>query len=178
MKGAQVGGTEALLNWIGFVIHLAPGPFLLVQSTLAAAEKVSKQRLATAIEESPCLRERISPARERDSGNTTFVKEFPGGVIMIVGANSEDSLRSMPIRYLGLDEVDMYPGYTISKAEERTETFARRKIFLISTPKTKGNSLITSEYEMSDQRRYYVPCPDNLRDGVRILEHNSNLNKS
>ncbi len=159
MKAAQIAGTETLLNWIGFVIHLAPGPFLIVQSTLDTAEKFSKQRLASAIEASPSLRERVSPARERDSGNTTYVKEVPGGMIMIVGGNSEDSLRSMPIRYLGLDEVDMYPGYTVSKAEERTETFVRRKIFLLSTPKKKESSIITNEYELSDQRRYYVPCP-------------------
>ena len=31
MKGAQLGGTEAGLNWLGYVIHHAPGPLLLVQ---------------------------------------------------------------------------------------------------------------------------------------------------
>lgn len=159
MKAAQVGGTEVLLNWLGFVIDLAPGPFMLVQSTLDTAEKFSKQRLAGAIEESPRLRVKVSPARERDSGNTTLVKEFPGGILNVVGGNSEDSLRSVPMRYLGLDEVDMYPGYTVTKAEERTETFVRRKIFLLSCPKKKENSIIADEYKQSDQRKFFVPCP-------------------
>jgi len=32
MKGAQVGGTECGNNWIGYVVHQAPGPML--QSSL------------------------------------------------------------------------------------------------------------------------------------------------
>lgn len=34
MKGAQVGGSEAGLNWIGYVIHNAPGLMMMVQLTL------------------------------------------------------------------------------------------------------------------------------------------------
>ena len=30
MKGAQVGGTEAGNNWIGYIIHMAPGPMMAV----------------------------------------------------------------------------------------------------------------------------------------------------
>jgi phage terminase large subunit GpA-like protein len=44
-------------------------------------------------------------------------------------------------------------------AERRSATFQRRKILLVSTPKTKGLSRIQREYEASDQRRYFVPCP-------------------
>lgn len=31
MKGAQIGATEAGNNWIGYIIHHAPGPMLAVQ---------------------------------------------------------------------------------------------------------------------------------------------------
>jgi phage terminase large subunit GpA-like protein len=71
----------------------------------------------------------------------------------------------MPVRYLFLDEVDGYPldvegeGDAISLAEARTRTFARRKIFIVSTPTISGASAIEREYEASDQRRYFVPCP-------------------
>jgi phage terminase large subunit GpA-like protein len=41
----------------------------------------------------------------------------------------------------------------------RTRTFARRKVFLCSTPKITGMSRIEAEYEESDQRKYFVPCP-------------------
>jgi phage terminase large subunit GpA-like protein len=33
MKGSQVGATESGINWMGYIIHLAPGPMLVVQPT-------------------------------------------------------------------------------------------------------------------------------------------------
>ena len=38
MKAAQVGATEAGNNWIGFVIHQAPGPMLAVQPTVETGQ--------------------------------------------------------------------------------------------------------------------------------------------
>jgi len=52
------------------------------------------------------LRSRVKERRSRDSGNTVLSKEFPGGVLILTGANSAVGLRSMPARYLFLDEVD------------------------------------------------------------------------
>jgi phage terminase large subunit GpA-like protein len=165
MKGAQVGGTECGSCWIGYVIHHAPGPMMAVWPTVEMAKRNSKQRIDPLIEESPVLAERIAPARARDSGNTILAKEFRGGVLVMTGANSAVGLRSMPVRYLFLDEVDGYPidvegeGDAISLAEARTRTFSRRKIFIVSTPTIAGASSIEREYEASDQRRYFVPCP-------------------
>ena len=164
-KGTQLGATEAINNWIGYVIHLSPASFLMVQPTQDLAKKVSKQRIATAIRETPVLSERVALPRERDSGNTLLVKEFPGGVLMLSGANSAAGLRSMPIKYLALDEVDSYPidldgeGDPVKIAEKRTETFTRRKIFIASSPTIKEFSRVEREYSKSDQRRFNVPCP-------------------
>jgi phage terminase large subunit GpA-like protein len=47
----------------------------------------------------------------------------------------------------------------VSLAEKRTTTFARRKVFLVSTPTIRGFSRIEREFLASDQRRYFVPCP-------------------
>ncbi|MCT0216088.1 phage terminase large subunit family protein, partial [Synechococcus sp. CS-1330] len=165
MKAAQLGATEMGSSWIGYVIHHAPGPMMAVWPTVEMAKRNSKQRIDPLIEESPVLSELIAPARSRDSGNTILAKEFRGGVLVMTGANSAVGLRSMPVRYLFLDEVDGYPldvegeGDAISLAEARTRTFARRKIFIVSTPTISGASAIEREYEASDQRRYFVPCP-------------------
>jgi len=165
MKGAQVGGTELGLNWVGYAIHHAPGPMMIVWPTTEMAQRNSKHRIDPLIEESPVLKDIIAPPRSRDSGNTVLMKEFRGGVLVMTGANSAVGLRSMPVRYLFLDEVDAYPldvdgeGDAIHLAEARTRTFARRKILLVSTPTIAGASIIEREYEASDQRRYFVPCP-------------------
>jgi phage terminase large subunit GpA-like protein len=105
-------------------------------------------------------------ARSRDAGNTVLSKEFAGGILVMTGANSAVGLRSIPARYLFLDEIDAYPasadeeGDPITLAEARSLTFAhRRKVFLVSTPTTRGLSRIEREYEASDRRRFFVPCP-------------------
>lgn len=165
MKAAQLGATEMGSNWIGYVIHHAPGPMMAVWPTVEMAKRNSKQRIDPLIEESAILKELIAPPRSRDSGNTILAKEFRGGVLVMTGANSAVGLRSMPVRYLFLDEVDGYPidvdgeGSAVALAEARTRTFARRKIFIVSTPTIAGVSTIEREYEASDQSRYFVPCP-------------------
>ena len=166
MKGAQLGGTECGNNWLGYVIHHAPGPMLFVQPTVEMAKRTSKQRITPMIDACPALTERVQPARSRDSGNTLLAKEFPGGILVMTGANSAVGLRSMPVRYLFLDEVDGYEsdvdgeGDPVELAMKRTSTYARnRKVFLVSTPTVRGLSRIEAAWERSDQRYFQVPCP-------------------
>lgn len=165
IKPAQIGGSEALLNLIGFLIAHSPGPAMLVQPTVDLAKRFSKQRLASLIDTTPSLRKLVSDPRERDSGNTILTKEFPGGVLVLTGANSAAGLRSMPARFILLDECDAYvpdvegEGDPVDLAIRRSETFANRKVALISTPTVKGLSRIEAAYGESDQRRFYLPCP-------------------
>ncbi|UAY56256.1 phage terminase large subunit family protein [Arachidicoccus terrestris] len=165
MKGAQVGATEIGLNFIGYVIDVAPGPALAVMPTDETVKRNSKMRIAPMIEASPRLREKIRPARAKDSGNTINQKEFPGGMLILTGANSGAGLRSMPVRYLMLDETDGYPmdvdgeGSPTGLAEQRTATFPNKKILEISTPTIQGQSIIEADFETTDKRYYHVPCP-------------------
>jgi len=165
MAGAQLGKTEAINNVVGYMIAHAPGPALFVQPTIEMAKRLSKQRLESLINETPCLAEKIAPARSRDSGNTMFSKEYPGGILLLTGANSATGLRSAPCRWILLDEVDAFPsdvdgeGDPCALAERRASTFSRRKIILTSTPTIRDMSRIETEYLASDQRRFFVPCP-------------------
>lgn len=166
MKGAQIGGTECGNNWVGYIIHQAPGSMMAVSPTVEMAKRNSRQRIDPLIEDCPILKNLVKPARSRDSGNTVLSKEFPGGLLVMTGANSAVGLRSMPARYLFMDEIDGYPrdiegeGDPILLAERRTSTFQRqKKILLVSTPTIKGLSNIEREFENSDKRFYLVPCP-------------------
>lgn len=165
MKGAQLGFTEAGNNWIGYVIHNAPGIMLNVMPSLDDVKRNSAVRIDPLIEHSPVLKARILGARSRDSGNSMFRKKFPGGELIMTGGTSPKGLRSTPVRYLFCDEVDGYErdaggeGDPIALAEQRTVTFkGRRKIYLVSTPTIKGVSRIEKAFAGSDQRRYFVPC--------------------
>ncbi len=170
MKGSQIGATEAINNIVGYAIDHSPGPILFVEPSRDLAIAESKQRIAPMIEASPRLRGKVSEARSRDSGNTLLLKEFTGGYLALVGANSPLGLRRLSARYVLLDEVDGYPGDVggatrgegdpVALAEKRAATFARRKIFLASTPTIRKLSRIEAEFLASDQRRYFIPCPE------------------
>ena len=165
MAGTQVGKTETGNNWLGWIMHQVPGPVMVVVPTQALAKRWSRQRLQPMIDATPVLAGLVKPARKRDSGNTTLLKQFPGGLLVIAGANSAVDLRSMPVRFLFADEVDGYPddvdgeGSPLTLAERRTSTFPRRKLFIVSTPTIKDASVIEHEFLGGDQRHYHVPCP-------------------
>lgn len=165
MKGAQVGASEGGFNVMGFIVDIDPGPMMYVMPTIETVKKNSKVRIDPMIEATPVLRKKIKTARTREAGNTIFQKDFPNGVMCLVGANSAAGFRSLPIRVLILDEVDEYPqdvegqGSPVKLAKARQRTFPRKKMFMLSTPAVQETSIILPEYEATTQRKYFVPCP-------------------
>lgn len=165
MSCTQVGKTEVGLNWTGYIMEHAPGPLLTVLPTLDVRKRWVLQRLKPMIDETPVLSAIFDTRRTRDGANSEDMKDFPGGVDILSGANSPSSLASMPVRYVLCDEVDRFPwevgheGDPLGLIDERTKTFPRRKVLLVSTPTIKGASRIDEEFEASDMRYYHVPCP-------------------
>lgn len=166
MKGAQLGFTELLVNVVGFVIHHEPSAMLFVEPTVPLARRLANQRIDPAIEETPELAELVAEKRSRDGGNTTLEKQFPGGFLILTGANSAVGLRSSPARYVLLDECDAYPhdadgeGEPTKLAERAARTYPNRKVARVSTPKTKHSSRIEDAYDRSSKGRFFVPCPE------------------
>ena len=173
LSGAQILKTEVLLNFIGFIADVDPGPVLVVEPRTEDAKALSKDRVAPMFRATPALRGKIAPVKSRDSSNTTLHKVLANGAgqITLTGAISPSGLAMRPIRYALLDEVDRYPasagteGDPVSLAIQRTAEFAHnKKIVMASTPTIKGVSRIELAWRESDQRDYFVPCPQ-----VRVL---------
>jgi phage terminase large subunit GpA-like protein len=165
MKGSQIGATESAINTIFFYIDHVPCPILLIEPTVDVAKKVSKTRIAPSIRDCSVIRAKVIENKSRDSGNTILEKDFPGGQLIIGGANSAASMRSMPIRIIIFDEEDGYPddvdgeGDPVELGERRATNFSRSKKFHISTPTLLETSRIYQRFKESDRRYYYVPCP-------------------
>jgi phage terminase large subunit GpA-like protein len=129
------------------------------------AEQYSKNKLAPMIETTPVLQGSFNDPKTRDSNNTILHKKYVGGFVVIAGANSPIMLRSHSIKRLLMDEISSFPkecgaeGDPVLLAEERTNTFIDRLIVKCSTPTIKGECRIEAEYERSDKRKYYIPCP-------------------
>lgn len=165
MKSSQVGGTECGINWVGYFMMQAKSSMLVIQPTLAMAAKWATQRLDASIDESPEWAAELSPRKSRNRDNQTLQKEGPGFILFVTGANSASSLASMPIKYVFADEVDRYPddvddeGDPLGLARRRQKSFPRRKTLIVSTPTIKEASRVEKEYDSTDQRGYFVPCP-------------------
>jgi len=166
VKSSGVGGTEAMFNWIGYLMHhLGNKDLLVVLPTLELRDRSFNPRLAKMLDESPALAGLVTSAK-RDRANRADVMEYGArSRILKAGANSPDSLRSDHLPYVICDEVDAFPwdvggeGDPMTLIENRQRTFSRAKTYLVSTPTKEGQSRISQQYERSDKRRFYVPCP-------------------
>lgn len=165
MFSTQRGKTEVALNWLGYIIAHAQAPTLCVVPTLEVRKRWVRQRLDPMLSETPALAEIRSAQARRDGGNAEDMKDFPGGFLVVGGANSPASLASMPICNVIYDEVDLYPedvggkGDVFGLVSERQQNFTQRKTLIVSSPSIRGASLIEDAYLSGDRRQYHVPCP-------------------
>ena len=107
MKSARVGYTKILNHIIGYHIHQDPCPIMVVQPTIEDATGYSKEEIAPMIRDSKCLEGLISDPKAKDGSNTLLQKNFPGGTLSLVGANSPRgfrrvSRRVVPVSYTHL----------------------------------------------------------------------------
>lgn len=164
---AQMGKTEILLNFLAYIVHMDPGPTLIVQPTSRPmAEDFSRERIAPMVRDTPVLKPLVADPKSRSSGNTVLHKRFPGGFCAVGGSNSPSSLAGRPIRYCLMDEIDRYPassgteGSPIKLAEKRTKRFRNKKILKVSSPTEKDVGI---DYELSQCDTVYewhLKCPE------------------
>jgi phage terminase large subunit GpA-like protein len=174
IKAARMGFTEMCNNAIGYFIEQDPGPIMVMQPTVEMGQAWSRNQFSMMLRDTPCLKAKVSDIKSRSGDNTILYKQFPGGHITIVGANSPSSMASRTERFIIFDEVDRYPisagteGDPISLTKKRAVTFFNRKFIIGSTPGIEGMCRITDEYEKSDQRQRWLPCPQ--CGGLHLLE--------
>ena len=167
VKSAQIGGSEAGVNFIGYVIGQAPGPMIAVLPSHDEAVKYVRTKLQPAIDETPSLRARVFELTNKaERGSTAAYKRFRGGFLQTTFAGSSKGLQMLSARYTLGDEVSEWPaeagerGDPVAQLKIRTKIYERdRKRFWVSTPSVAGTCRISAMYEASDKRRRYVPCP-------------------
>jgi len=176
-KSPQTGGSEAVHNFIGYIIDRAPGPVLYVYPDELTGRENSKDRILPMIESSPQLRGYMT-GQQDDSGMLRVnLMHMP---IYIAWARSASRLANKPIRYIVFDETDKYPETSgpkeadpISLGEARKTTYSHNhKIFKISSPTTEANFIwqaMTIEAEVIFD--YWVKCPSCGRYQRMIFEN-------
>ena len=163
MWGSQLAKTEIILNVVGYFIDCDPCPIAVSQPNTKALRDFSRVRLTPMLEDSEPLKGKVADPKSRDATNTVSSKEFEGGQLYILTAESPADLSSRPVRIAISDEVDRYEntkeGDPLSLLERRTTNFWNRKLGYFSSPRDKETSRIELLYKKSDRRKWWVPCP-------------------
>jgi phage terminase large subunit GpA-like protein len=166
MTSARVGKTQCLNNLVGYHIHQDPAPIMLVLPSIERAEEWADDEFDPMVRDTPPLRAILGERKSRAAKQRRLHRIFPGGRLYMVGANAPSGLAAKTIRVVIQDEVDRFPvsagaeGDPVGLAERRANTIWNRKLVLSSTPTIAGTSRIEQAYLASDQRRFWVPCPD------------------
>lgn len=159
-KCTQIGGSEALLNMLGYIIQQDPSPAMVVYPSDKLGESISENRIKPMLKSSPALKRLY-----KEFQSQKLEMQFEAMYLTISGANSPSSLASKAIKYLFLDEVDKYPAASrkeadpISLARERVKTFRNRKIYMTSTPTIQTGQIWKALQGSDIEKHYFVPCP-------------------
>ncbi|GAB6045095.1 phage terminase large subunit family protein [Caminibacter profundus] len=165
IKGVQLGFTELSNNVLFYYADLHPCPMLMVLHTEDIARTHAKTKIWPSIEKMPRLANKITKAKGNSTGSSTLELMFPGGNIKFGWAQTKSTFASVSRRVVIGDDVDRWPldvggeGNPVELLKKRTDAFANRKIYINSTPTIKGASNIEKEFNESDQRHFYLPCP-------------------
>lgn len=160
-KPTQVGGTEAMLNMLGWVIMDDPSPTMIIYPDDELAKDISNDRIKPSLTKTPEIEDRFY----RNSSKELNLK-FRGMSIYLRGSNSPGKLSSKSIKYLFFDEIDKIGGatkkeaspYNLAKERTRTYTYSK-KIYTCSTPTLKTNYVWQIHERADCQMNYFVPCP-------------------
>ncbi len=166
MLSSQLLKTQVGTNFVMYHIAHDPQTQLVVYPTIELAEDWSNDKFTPIANASPAVEQCMAKAKSRDGSNTILKKSYAGGSLKVAGANTPTSLAARGGARLWMDEVDRYP--QSAGIEGDPMTIARRaliayhdisKEFVSSTPTIQSLSKINKEFNLSDQRRYHVPCP-------------------
>lgn len=160
-KSTQVGGTEALINILGYLLMNAPSPTMIVYPNDDLAKDVSNGRLKPAFSLIPEIRRIFLENQSKE-----LRLKFRPMTIYLRGALSPAKLASVAIKYLFFDEIDKMGGASkkeaspYSLAMERIKTYkSQSKVYACSTPTLKDNYIWRLHENADEVRHYFVPCP-------------------
>ncbi|WP_366656611.1 terminase gpA endonuclease subunit [Fodinicurvata sp. EGI_FJ10296] len=168
LKAARVGYTRCATLAIGYHLHQEVALCAVAQPTIPDAEDFGGSEIAPMLRETPVLSRLQRPGRKGEKPDkATFHQLANGASVRVVGAASDDAFRRYSARFQFADEVDgdgwtpgaKTQGEKLKLFWTRGETFWNRKQVRGSTPLIEETSRIWKLWHQSDQRRYFVPCP-------------------
>lgn len=163
VKPTQTGGTTILLCWVCATIAVNPRSILLIFVTADKATDFSTERFQATVDATPLLREKLAKFKSRTGANTIARKKFRGGIIRMLGSNSEASYRQGSYANVGADDFSGYKANISGQGSpdlllgRRTGSIGDAKIYLNSSI-TNINNLINVNYKNGSRGKYCFRC--------------------
>ena len=178
MKGAQLGGTVAVLNaFIAYMIKNDPSNSMLLtgHTDLSKDAMVRIDQVIDSCGLRPLIGNSTLRAKNSRSGDTDKSKEFlAGGWLKAGSVTNHNLLRQYDVKYMIVDDYDAAPngkkdsGATRELVQKRTSAFRfKKKICWMSSPQVEGKSNIEEVFLLGDQRYWHIPCP-HCGDFIRL----------
>jgi hypothetical protein len=152
-KSAQMGFTEVVLNITFFNIDIKHHNVLYVlPNKTPDAGDFSSARFNAALELSPHIESLFS-----DTANVGH-KRAGSANLYIRGSNSRSGLKSIPVNFIVLDELEEFMAANIPLVKERISGQLEWSMWEISTP-TAPEIGINKEFLLSSQEHFCFKCP-------------------
>lgn len=163
-SSAQLLKTTVMLNAAMYFMAHDNSNMAFASSTGKEVKLMKSGKFDNVVSKSPILSKIITDKNNKNfSNNADQTQCVDGNFLYWLNLNAASTLRGKTIKRLFLDEVsnvdvDGDEGNPLRLAEQRASTFTDGLVMVASTPKLKDD-LICTEYDLSDQRRYFIKCP-------------------
>ena len=162
--GAQLGKTTCQQVIIGYFIAYEPRSQIFVQPTQGDVQTFLETKLRPMLDANPAISRKMAKQRGREGVNNSRIISYIGGWLMFSWAGSPRTLRGRSAPVTHADEINGFettpegdPGELL---DQRAATFGDLRLRTESSTPTHEGGRIDVAFDLGDQRRYYVACPD------------------
>lgn len=189
-----VGSAQIAKTTIGVIATQyysaeVPRPWAVALPSTDEVLKYNRSKWQPIVDATPELKRKVRPVSSRDEqGSTNTYKRFSGGYGQFFAVGSPKALQMMTLCITVYEETPNWEREVGGRGDPRSQIRKRQlqweragaKTFHNSTPGTKRQREdgetgtvgcpVTEDFEASDQRRLYLPCPHcaDLDDGALI----------
>ena len=176
-KAGQMGVSELAVSAALWTCDVREGTVLYIFPTATAVSDFSSARIGPAIEASPYLGQLVTSVTSegRRGADRVGLKRVRDRFLYLRGAQIDKEgraaqLKSVDADFVILDELDEMDSRAPAIAEKRLGHSLLDEMLYISTP-TFPNRGIDAEYQRSDQRQWFIPCPHCGHKQVLTIAH-------
>ena len=151
----QSSKTQTLILLLCWVISEDPAPALWVANAKDDLKNTVNDRISPTFQS-------CKPVKEQIIREGVMEFEFSTKSLYFAGGGSKGKVKSKPIRWLFLDEVEEIPEANVHQAMERTKAQWNKRRVLLSTPDL-STGIMQQYYMKGDQRTLHIKCPKCLQ---------------